>query len=439
MKSQEGIVNDVFDEKTTTSVRFLTALQHILTMVPGTIAVPIILASGLNLDAESTSFLIAASLLTSAIATALQVYSIIPMVGSRLPIVLGSAFAPLGAMIMIGNEHGLATMFGSVIGAGFLMFAISMRFDRIVQLFPPVVVGSFVTLIGIYLAPLALANVGGGYGNPNFGSIDNLFLGFLVLIITLFTGHFGKGFIKNISLLVGIVAGTIISVPFGMLDLTGVNNAPWFAFITPFHFGLPEFHLPSIIILTIFCITNFIQCIGVYSIVGELYNTNITITTKVNGLRAVALSQIISGGLNSSPSTMFNENVGLLKITGVKSRRVIQAMSLLLIVLALCPKFSMLITAIPNAVIGGATLALFGVITSAGIAILSTVKLNENNNFTIIGTSISVGVGATFSNGLFDSLPASLGMLLSNGLFMVCFTAILLNTVFNYKKESNNE
>ena len=145
-------------------------------------------------------------------------------------------------------------------------------------------------------------------------------------------------------------------------------------------------------------------------------------------------SVIGAGSFNASPSTMFNENVGLLNVSGVKSRQVIQLTALFLILLALCPKFSTLIISIPNSVIGGATLALFGVITSAGISILSTVNLNKDNNFTIVGTSIAVGVGSTFSGGLFDQLPPSLGMLLGNGLFMVCITAISLNLLLNYKK-----
>lgn len=421
------------EEKLSTGRLLIIAFQHVLTMTPGTIAVPLILASGLGLDAETTSFLIAANFLTSGITTLIQVIGIGDLVGSRYPIVLGSSFAPLAPMIMIGNTYGLPTLFGSIIASGIVIFVLSFFMDKVMKLFPQVVVGTFVTLIGVSLAPSALRDLAGGEGSATFASLPNLALGFAVLLLVLLIERYGKGIWRSMSLLLGIVFGTAVGAFLGMVDPQPILEAAPVQLPMPFAFGLPEFELVPILFMTIFCIINTLQCIGVYSVVDEICGTKSDAETKARGVRAQALGQIVTGALNNIPSTMFNENAGLVELTGVKNRSVFVVVGLMLVVIGLCPPIAAAITAVPKCVLGGATLALFGVITSSGISILSKLDFGKNNNFKIIGTSIAIGVGSLYASEVYANLPEVLSMVMSNGLFMVTMSAVILNLVLNGK------
>ena len=422
---------DVFEEKVSKGKLLILAFQHVLTMCPASIAVPLILGSALNLDNKTIAFLVSANLFTSGISVLIQTLGF-ANIGSKLPLVMGASFAPLGVMISIGGQYGLDTLFGAIIGSGILIFAISFLMDKILVFFPDVVVGSFVTLIGISLIPVAFKDLAGGEGAANFGAIENIMLGGLVLIIIVLLNQYGKGLIRSLSLLIGIVAGTIIAFGFGMVDLTPVAEASWFEIINPGKFGMPKFRIDAILMMTIFCVINLIQCIGVFSVLDEVCKTSTDSNTKIKGLRGVAMGQIFAGLFCSVPSTMFNENVGLIELTNIKSRNVIKMAGLFLIIIGFFPKVAALITIIPKPVMGGATISLFGIILTAGISILSKVDFSTGGNFTIVGISLAVGVGVTVVPNIFEQFPSLLSMLLSNGLFMVSITAIILNIVFNF-------
>lgn len=410
-------------------------LQHVLTMFPGTIAVPLILGNALNLDQATITFLIAANLFTSAIAIFIQVIGIGKNIGSRLPIILGSAFAPLAPMIAIGSEYNLPTIFGAIIGSGILLFICTFFMEKLVKFFPPVVIGSFVTLIGITLAPTAFNDLaGGGAHMEGFGDIKNLVLGFVVLMIIILLSYFGSELIKNLSILISIVAGTIISIPLGLLDLSAVGDAKLFEIIVPFKLGFPEFKIGAIIIMTLFCFVNMIQCFGAYAFLDEVTGHDTSNKQKIDGLRGQAVSQVFSGCFNSFPSSMFNENIGIIKLSGIGARSTIITAGIIILGISLSPKLCTLITSIPKPVIGGATLGLFGTITAAGISILSSVDFRDNANSIIVGTSIALGVGAEFASDALVKLPSVLSMLLSNGLFVVAFSAVILNIIFNFRK-----
>lgn len=421
------------EENISTGKMLLIALQHVLTMTPGTIAVPLLLASGLGLDASTTSFLIAANFFTSGITTLIQVVGIGNCIGSRYPIILGSSFAPLAPMIMIGTTYGLPTLFGSVIASGVVIFVISFFLDKIMKLFPQVVVGTFVTLIGVSLAPSALRDLAGGMGSPTFGSVTNLVLGFSVLLFVIIVERYGKGLMQSMSLLFGIVVGTIVAACFGMVDPGPVLSSEPFRLITPFAFGVPQFQAVPILFMIVFCIINTLQCIGVYSVLDEVCGTKSDASIQARGIRAQALGQIVAGACNSLPSTMFNENAGLVNLTHVKNRSVFITAGIMLIIAGVCPPIAAAIVAVPKCVMGGATLALFGVITSSGVSILSHLDFGENNNFKIVGTSIAIGVGALYASEVWHNLPVALSMVLSNGLFMVTFSAVVLNLILNGK------
>ena len=423
-----------FDEKVGWGRMLLVGFQHVLTMCPGTIAVPLILAGALGLDEKETAFLVSANFFTSGIAILIQVLGIGKLAGSRYPIVLGSSFAPLSLMILIGKEYGMAALFGSVIASGAVIFLLSFFMDKILKLFPQVVVGTFVTLIGITLAPTALRDLAGGEGNAGFGSVENLILGLAVLIFILLVDKYGKGIWKSMSLLLGITAGTAAGCFLHMVDIASIAQAEIFQPVQPFAYGVPEFKLWPIFLMTIFCIINMIQCIGVFSVMDEIADVETENEIKERGIRGQAVAQMITGAFNSVPSTMFNENVSLISLTKIKSRSVITTAGIMIILAGIFPKISAVFTAVPKCVLGGATLALFGVITSSGISMLSRLDFSKDNNFKIVGTSIAIGVGAAFASDAFVNILGTLQMILSNGLFMVSISAILLNLLLNGKK-----
>lgn len=425
---------DGFNEKISWGRTLIIGFQHVLTMCPGTIAVPLILASALELSAEETAFLVSANFFTSGIAILIQVLGIGKWVGSKYPIVLGSSFAPLSPMIIIGQKYGMAALFGSIIASGLAIFILSFFMDKILKLFPQVVVGTFVTLIGISLAPTAVKDLAGGEGAESFGAIENLILGTCVLLVIILIEKYAKGIWRSMSLLLGIIAGTVAASFLNMVDFAPIAEAKLFQPVQPFYYGIPEFQLGPVLIMTVFCIINMIQCIGVFSVMDEITGMQTDNKTKERGIRGQALSQMVTGAFNSVPSTMFNENVSLIDLTKVKSRSVIVAAGIMVIIAGIFPKISAVITAVPKCVLGGATLTLFGVITSSGISILSRLDFGENNHFKIIGTSIAIGVGAMFAPEIFVNMPETLSMVMSNGLFMVSLSAIVLNLLLNGKK-----
>ena len=425
---------EYFDEKVGWTKTLLIGFEHVLTLCPGTIAVPLIFAGALGLGEKETAFLVAANFFTSGIAILIQVIGIGKLAGSKYPIILGSSFAPLSPMILIGKEYGMQTLFGAVIASGAIIFILSFFMDQILKLFPQVVVGTFVTLIGITLAPTALRDLAGGEGSESFGSVENLILGTAVLIFIILVEKYAKGIWKSMSLLLGIVAGTIVGCGLHMVDFTSIAQAEVFQPVKPFYYGMPEFKIWPIFIMSIFCIINMIQCIGVFSVMDEIVGIQTDNKTKERGIRGQAAAQMVTGMFNSVPSTMFNENVSLIGLTKVKSRSVVAAAGIMIILARIIPKISAVFTAVPKSVPGGATEALFGVITSSGISILSKLDFSKDNNFKIVGTSIAIGVGAAFASDVFVNIPNALQMVLSNGLFMVSISAIFLNLILNGKK-----
>lgn len=431
METNVNEYKDVFGEKLSPGKTVVMRLQHVLTMCPGSLALIIILGTALNLNAETIGYLVSANLLTSGIAILIQVYGLGNSVGSKLPLILGSSYAPLGAMIAIGKAYDAQVLFGAIIGSAVVLIALSFVLDKILKLFPPVVVGSFVTLIGISLAHVSMENMAGGAGAPDFGNPRYLLLGCFVAAAVVLVGRFGGKVFHSLSLLVGMTLGTAVAGAMGIVDITPVVEADWLRIVIPFKLGLPEFKLVPIVVMTVFCLVNLIQCIGVFSVLDEVAGCETCEQDKIKGLRGQAVAQAISGIFCSVPGAMFAENVGLMNLTGVKGKGVIKSAGFILILLGIIPKFSSVITVIPKPVLGGATLVLFGIITASGISILTKLKFTEDNNSTIVGTSMILGVAATFVSEMFPTLPPTAKMLLGSPLFVVSISAIMLNLVLN--------
>ncbi len=425
---------DYINEKLPVGQLLTLGFQNVLIMYSAAVIVPIIFASAVGLSKEELAFLISADLFTCGIATFLQSYGIGNFIGIRLPVMLGCAVITLGPMISIAKSAGMATMYGAIILSGFAVFLASFFIHKIIKFFPPVVTGSLVVTIGFSLVPFALQDMAGGFGAPNFGDPINYVIAFSVLVFILLVNKFGKGFTKAISILLGLIAGTIVTTMMGIVDYGQVEQAAWFRFVTPFYFGVPNLTLNGLVSMCIFLLISVVESVGIFYMIADLCEVKITPRDIANGIRAESVAQILGGVFNSFPYVTFSENAGLISMTGVKNRHVLTAAAGFLILLGVMPKFAALTTIIPHPVLGGAMLCLFGTIGANGIKILSDVDFKKNENIIIVACAVGFGLGTSVTPGLFDKMPELAKMLLGNGIFTATFIAIILNIFFNYKE-----
>ena len=405
-------------------------IQHVLAMYAGAVIVPLIVGGAIGLTTEQLTYLVAIDILMCGVATILQVMSN-RFFGIGLPVVLGCTFTAVGPMIAIGGDYGVSAIYGAIIVSGVVVILISGFFGKLVKFFPPVVTGSVVTIIGITLIPVAINNMGGGQGASDFGSMSNILLAFGTLIFIVLLYRFSTGFIKAISILIGIVGGTIAAAFMGKVDFSPVRDSDFFHMIQPFYFGTPTFEISPIITMTLVAIVSLVESTGVYFALGDMLGKKIEKEDLTKGYRAEGIAVVLGGIFNSFPYTTFSQNVGLMQISGVKTKTVIYITGAMLIVLGFIPKIAALTTIIPESVLGGAMIAMFGMIVAQGIKMLSKVVSDTEDNSMIIACSIGIGLGVTVVPELFDSLPTSMKILTSNGIVAGSMTAIVLNIVFN--------
>ena len=405
-------------------------IQHVLAMYAGAVIVPLIVGGAIGLTSEQLTYLVAIDILMCGVATILQVMSN-RFFGIGLPVVLGCTFTAVGPMIAIGGDYGVSAIYGAIIVSGIVVILISGFFGKLVKFFPPVVTGSVVTIIGITLIPVAINNMGGGQGAADFGSMSNILLAFGTLIFIVLLYRFSTGFIKAISILIGIVGGTIAAAFMGEAGCFRVWVGDFFPMIQPFYFGTPTFEISPIITMTLVAIVSLVESTGVYFALGDMLGKKIEKEDLTKGYRAEGIAVVLGGIFNSFPYTTFSQNVGLMQISGVKTKTVIYITGVMLIVLGFIPKIAALTTIIPESVLGGAMIAMFGMIVAQGIKMLSKVVSDTEDNSMIIACSIGIGLGVTVVPELFDSLPTSMKILTSNGIVAGSMTAIVLNIVFN--------
>lgn len=406
------------------------SLQHVLAMYAGAILVPLIVGEALGLTSEQLTYLVAIDILMCGVATILQVVSN-RFFGIGLPVVLGCTFTAVGPMIAIGGEFGISTIYGSILVSGLFVIMISRYFGKLVRFFPPVVTGSVVTIIGITLIPVAINNMGGGEGASDFGSFSNISLAFGTLLFIILMYRFSKGFMRAISILLSLVVGTIAAALMGEVSVDAVYNASVFHMVEPFYFGMPTFEWSAILTMALVAMVSLVESTGVYFALGDVTERNLHENDLSRGYRAEGIAIVLGGIFNAFPYTAFSQNVGLVQITGVKSRKVIMGAGVMLIVLGFIPKFAALTTIIPNAVLGGAMIAMFGMVVSQGIKMLSAVITDSPDNAMIIACSVGMGLGVTVVPELFAQLPSGIQILTSNGIVAGSMTAILLNIIFH--------
>ncbi|HER0850046.1 TPA: purine permease [Streptococcus pyogenes] len=408
-------------------------LQHVLSMYAGSILVPIMIAGALGYSARELTYLISTDIFMCGVATFLQL-KLTKHTGVGLPVVLGCAFQSVASLSIIGAQQGSSAMFGALIASGIYVILVAGIFSKIARFFPPIVTGSVITVIGLSLVGVAMGNMGDNVKEP---TAQSMMLSLLTIVIILLVQKFTKGFVKSISILIGLVAGTLVSAMMGLVDTTPVVEASWIHVPTPFYFGMPTFEITSIVMMCIIATVSMVESTGVYLALSDLTNDQLDEKRLRNGYRSEGIAVFLGGLFNTFPYTGFSQNVGLVQISGIKTRRPIYYAAGILVVIGLLPKFGAMAQMIPSPVLGGAMLVLFGMVALQGMQMLNRVDFQKNEyNFIIAAVSISAGLGFNGTN-LFASLPETAQMFLTNGIVIATLTSVVLNLVLNGKDKQD--
>ena len=426
------------DEMMAPGPLFVYGLQHVMSMYAGVIAVPLIIGGALKLSPADQTYLISAAVLVSGLATLLQTLGVWK-IGARLPLVQGTSFAAVASMLAIGKNagggtNGLVTIFGAILVAGIFGFLISGIFNRLLHFFPPVVTGVVITVIGISLLPVAINWAAGGTKGvvKDWGSTSNIALAAITLLIILLIYRFLPGFFSRIAILLGLVIGTVIAWPMGKTDFSIVGQRSWFSISTPFHFGAPVFDIAAIISMMIVMLVIMTETTADILAIGEVVDRPADGPRVVGGLRADTLATAVSGGLlNSFSASAFAQNVGLVAITGIKSRFVVAASGIILVVLGVIPKIGAVVVSIPLPVLGGVGLALFATVAASGIKALSRVDYEGNNNLIIVAVAIGIGIIPIGVPDFYANFPLWFQTIFDSGISSAALMAVVLNILFN--------
>lgn len=458
-------------------------LQHVLVMYAGAVAVPLIVGRALKLDADQVAMLISADLFCCGIVTLIQALGATQWFGIRLPVMMGVTFASVAPMVAMANANpgvmGAQLIFGAIIGAGVISILIAPMVSRMLRFFPPVVTGTIIAVIGISLmriginwifgnpvGPTApsvvspehaqwLANATAAAGapgsplpavpkglalvpsvpNPKYGDLTGVGIAGLVLLSILLIAKYARGFVANISVLLGIVIGGVVAAAFGLMSFDKVAKAAWFDVVLPFQFGMPRFDPVLILTMTLVMIVVMIESTGMFLALGEMTGRKVDQPALARGLRTDGLGTLIGGIFNTFPYTSFSQNVGLVAVTGVKSRYVCVAGGLILVVLGVLPKMAALVESLPTVVLGGAGLVMFGMVAATGIRILAGVDFKTNrHNAMIVAVSIGIGMIPLVAPNFKQWMPHAIHPLIESGILLSSLAAVGLNLFLNGAK-----
>ncbi len=444
MSNEQGYLDNIklvygVDDNPSISKKIIFGIQHIFAAFGGIIVVPLVIASALGLDGKTTTALISATILASGLATIIQARGV-GKIGSRVACIMGTDFTFVSPSISVGTILGLPGIIGATILGAFLEIILSFFIKPLMKLFPPLVTGTVVCLIGLTLLPVAIDWAAGGSGAVNYGDLKNISIAGIVLIITLILNIYGKGMISSASILIGMIIGYIICIPLGMVDFTSIKEASWVSIPRIFEYGV-KFDLKAVLAFLPAYFVTTIETVGCLKAVGESSNIGMKEEQVGAGVLADGIGSIIGGVLGSFPNTSFSQNVGVISLTKVASRHVAVMAGFILVILGFLPKISALITEIPQPVLGGVGIVMFGTVAASGIKTLSKIELNDTN-LLIIATSIGLGLGVTFRPEFIGQLPEGLKMVFSSGISIGTITALVLNLLFgrkNIKKYEVNE
>jgi NCS2 family nucleobase:cation symporter-2 len=403
-------------------------IQHVLAMFAGNVTVPIIIASVAGLSSPDKILLIQAAMLVAGLATLMQTIGI-GRVGARLPLVMGTSFSFIPIMLPVVKSAGLAAIFGATVISGIFHFLLGTVIAKARKLIPPLVSGIVVLSIGLSLIPVGIQYAAGGADMPtDFGSARHWLLACSVMIVIIVLKFFTKGFLALASVLLGLVAGYLAAWPMGLVDVQKIYDAGWFALPQPMRYGL-QFNLTEVLGMCLLAIVSAIETVGdISGVTKGGANREPTDLEIGGGTMADGLGTVLAGFLGAMPNTSYSQNVGLVALTGVMSRHVVSIGALFLIIAALIPKIGAVVAVIPNAVIGGATIIMFGMVASAGLNILSAAQMTQRN-MAIVAISLGIGLGLQAVPSSVQFMPATAQILLTSGLLPSAFLAMVLNRI----------
>ena len=419
------------DERLSPGRTVAYGFQHVLTMYGGIIAPPLVMGGAAGMDTAQMGVLVACCLFIGGLATILQTLGI-PFFGAQLPLVQGTSFSGVATMIAILNGGGgMPAVFGAVLASGAIGILIAPFFAKLLRFFPPVVTGVVITIIGVSLFPVnADWAMGGSAAGDSYGSMKNIALAAITLLILLALSKSGVAAFSRLSILLSIALGTLVAVLMGMADFSQALAGENFAVPAPFAFGAPVFEISAIISMMIVILVTYTETTADMLAVAEITGSKVDSRRIANGLRADMLSSAVGPIFNTFTQSAFAQNVGLVAITGVKSRFVVAAGGGILVVLGLLPVLGRVIASIPQPVLGGAGVVLFGSVAAAGIRTLAKAK-EDNMNMLIIATSLAFGCIPMVKPDFYAAFPAWVGTIFQSSISSATIMAVLLNIIFN--------
>ncbi|WP_017431154.1 nucleobase:cation symporter-2 family protein [Vreelandella jeotgali] len=415
------------EDKPPLPISMLLAAQHLLAALGAIIAVPLVVGGVLELPTEDMVVLVNAAMLVSGVVTILQCKGAGP-VGIRLPCVMGTSFTFVGVSIAIGFEHGVAGILGSALVASLVMIAGSFFMPFIRKLFPPVVTGTVVTLIGLSLIPVAVDWLAGGQvGDEGYAKPANLMVGLFVLALVIALSQWGRGILAAAAVVIGIVVGFVVCMAFGLVDFSPVKEASAVALPSPLHFGL-KFPVSGIIGMSVAYLVTIMESTGDFMALSDATHRKLTGKKLSSGILCDGLGSALASVFSTTPFSSFSQNVGIVAISGVASRHVVAITGGMLILAGLFPVLGALVVAIPLPVLGGAGLVMFAMIISAGISMLSRIEFNKRNML-IIAVSIGSGMAVTVRPELLNHLPEFARVALASGITTGSLVALVLSGI----------
>lgn len=429
--TKKQLVKYKIEDVPPTSVAVVLAWQHILAAFAGIIAVPLVVSAALGFSVEETSFMVSATIFASGLTTILQSKGLGP-VGARVSGMMGTDFTFVNPTISVGAKFGIAGIVGATIAGSFVEIILSRFIKPLTRFFPPLITGTVVALIGITLLPVSMDWAAGGAGATDYGSLRNLTVAFAVMLFTLFLNHFGKGIWSTASVFIGMVVGYIICIPLGMVDLSEVYAADWLALPSILRFGV-HFDLASTLAFVPAYLVSTIGTFGIMMAIGEASGEQISSERLQGGVLCDGVGSMISGLFGAGPNTAFSQNVGLITLTKVASRRVMILAGIFLTMLGIFPKLSALIAVMPQPVLGGVGVIMFGLVAAQGIKTLSQVRLGDRE-LLIISVAFALGIGVTVRPEILSGLPQAVQMISSSGISTGTLAALILNIVLKESK-----
>ncbi len=413
---------------------FPLALQHVVAMIVGCVTPAIVIAGVAGLNGKDQVILVQSALFIAAVSTLIQLFPIAGKIGSGLPVIMGVSFAYLPSMQAIAGSFDIATILGAQLIGGIVAIFVGIFVTKLRVLFPPLITGTVVFTIGLSLYPTAVKYMAGGASSPDYGSWKNWLVGFLTLFVVIGLNHFGKGICKLASILIGMMVGYIVSIFFGMIDFSAVGSAGLFQIPQPLHFGM-KFEVSAIVTMVILFVINSVQAIGDFSATtGGGLDREPTDRELSGGIVAYGISNIFGSFFGGLPTATFSQNVGIVATTKVVNRMVLGLAAVILLFAGFMPKFSALLTTIPQCVLGGATISVFATIAMTGIKLVTQQPLSYRNT-SIVGLAVALGMGITQCSDALAAFPAWVTTVFGKSPVVVTtIVAIALNLILPKEK-----